>query len=178
MWVGQPQALGDEVDREAIRRQYESLLRLSVIVASAIEAGAGDVVEVYLRSHGPSGALVYSEHPTPGRLITAFRTLAQPAQVDLLTRIAASVPTTHQALKADLAGSLSLFQAVDLTGDDLVTLCGPFGCASAARRAANAVERLGSRIAGWAVESPACAPGSPRVRAYAMLDPTNGAYVD
>lgn len=156
---------------EAASRHSESLLRLAITMASAIDVRAGDVVEVYLRSRGPSGALVYGEHSHPGRLITAIRTLGRPSQEDLLTRIAAGVPTTRQAVKADESGNLSLFQAVDLTGTDLVTLCEPLGCATAARYAADAVERLRGRISGWGVESPASAHGSPRVRCYTMLDP-------
>ncbi len=170
-WAGPLSASDTDGAPRAASRRSESLLRLATTLASAIDARVGDVVEVYLRSRGPSGALVYGAHSHPGRLITALRTLGRPSQEALLTTIAAGVPTTRQAVKADEAGSLSLFQAVDLTGADLVTLCGPLGCATAARHAADAVERLGGRISGWGVESPASAHGSPRVRCYTMLDP-------
>lgn len=131
--------------------------------------------EVYLRSVGPSGALVDAAPASAAPYAAAVARLGTAYQRNVLHAVLRGTAARRRVLKCGIDGALSLFHAVTVPIDRLPRLADGFGVTgAAARRVRDALMGTGLPVCGWAVEVPGRPDRWARLRCYAMLPTGTG----
>lgn len=148
----------------------DQALRLLYLLTVHLAPIPVDAAEIYLRSIGPTGALVRLTDGAPPAILDAARaTGAAPRQLAVLRSLMSSVDTNRRALTAGLDGQLSLCAAVEQPRD-LLGLCRDVGYAEAGSTLAEAARVGGWQLCALGVESTRNMPRPHRVRIYARCD--------
>jgi hypothetical protein len=145
--------------------------RLLCTLTSHLRLDPNELAEVYLRSAGSSGALVYVSNRQPDEISEAARSVgATEYQLGILAVLLERIRTTRRAFKVGLDRGISLFSAIDFEPSDIKAICDGLTHYGDGDILSSAFGAGGWKPCGMALEFPPFPSQRHRLRVYAMCN--------